>query len=93
MGLKSKLGSDPKFWISNPDHGSHVYRQLGYSWVIDYKTSEPSEHHSHDHFFKQESANYSEKMKLYQQALAATDHKEIKIALYFPLIDELLVLD
>lgn len=63
------------------------------SWIIDYKTSEPSEEQSRDDFFKQESSNYLEKMKLYQQALAAAGHQKIKIALYFPVIDELLVLD
>ncbi len=65
----------------------------GCSWIIDYKTSEPSEEQSRDDFFKQESSNYLEKMKLYQQALAAAGHRKIKIALYFPVIDELLVLD
>lgn len=87
LGLKTPIGYQTLIMdrVFTDDHGC--------SWIIDYKTSEPAADQLLDDFFKQESANYSEKMNLYKQALAAAGHQQIKLALYFPVIDELLVLD
>jgi len=61
----------------------------GTRWIIDYKTS------SHaggdlDGFLENEAGRYREQLQSYKNALAMTETRPIKTALYFPLLDRLL---
>ena len=58
-------------------------------WIIDYKTS------SHgggdlEGFLESESKRYRQQLQRYKNALALTETRPIKTALYFPILDRLL---
>lgn len=60
-------------------------------WIIDYKTSS---HSGGDlpGFLANESKRYKEQLEGYKSAMALTEKRPIKTALYFPLLDQLLIL-
>jgi ATP-dependent exoDNAse (exonuclease V) beta subunit len=63
----------------------------GTRWIIDYKTSQPAEGQDSKEFLTQEKLAYRQQLETYANAFQ--DRPEpIKLALYFPLIDELLEL-
>jgi ATP-dependent exoDNAse (exonuclease V) beta subunit len=64
----------------------------GERWIIDYKTS------SHgggdlEGFLENEAKRYAGQLQRYKTAIAMTETRAIKTALYFPLLDRLLELD
>jgi ATP-dependent helicase/nuclease subunit A len=63
-----------------------TFTEDGTRWIIDYKTS------SHaggdlESFLKSEANRYRGQLRRYREALALTDPRPIKTALYFPLLD------
>ena len=66
-----------------------TFVENGTRWIIDYKTS------SHaggdlEGFLESEKKRYQEQLKRYKNAIAITETRPIKTALYFPLMDQLL---
>jgi len=66
-----------------------IFVEDGTCWIIDYKTS------SHgggdlDGFLESEASRYREQLKRYRKAVAISETRPIKTALYFPLLDRLL---
>ena len=64
----------------------------GIRWIIDYKTS------SHaggdlEGFLANEADRYREQLHGYHDAMALVDKRPIKTALYFPLLDQFVVVD
>ncbi len=55
-------------------------------WIIDYKSSEPSNGQSVADFIVQEIAAYKTQLIRYRECFAALGETEIKTALYFPLL-------
>ena len=66
-----------------------TFVENGVRWIIDYKTSS---HGGGDlkGFLKNEEKRYKDQLKAYKNAVALTESRPIKTALYFPLLDELL---
>ncbi|MEJ2383318.1 MAG: UvrD-helicase domain-containing protein [Xanthomonadales bacterium] len=64
----------------------------GVRWIIDYKTST---HAGGDleGFLESEKARYRGQLERYRAALALTENRPIRTALYFPLLDRLVTLD
>lgn len=65
-----------------------TFVENGTRWIIDYKTS------SHtggdlDGFLENEAARYREQLQRYRNAMALTETRPIRTALYFPLLDRL----
>ena len=65
-----------------------TFIENGTRWIIDYKTS------SHaggglEGFLNNEVSRYREQLQRYQHAMAITETRPIRIALYFPLLDRL----
>lgn len=58
----------------------------GVRWIIDYKTSSHSGGDL-EGFLENERNRYSDQLKRYRQAMALTETRPIKTALYFPLMD------
>ncbi len=65
--------------------------QKGITWVVDYKSSEPDANQSLEEFLNQEKLTYQPQLSRYQYAMAKAGFKNIKTALYFPLLSEWLV--
>jgi ATP-dependent helicase/nuclease subunit A len=66
-----------------------TFVENGTRWIIDYKTS------SHgggdlEGFLKNEADRYREQLSRYAKAVAITETRPIKTALYFPMLDRLL---
>jgi len=61
----------------------------GIRWIIDYKTSVHSGGDL-EGFLQNESDRYRDQLARYRQAIAITETRPIKTALYFPLLDRLL---
>jgi ATP-dependent exoDNAse (exonuclease V) beta subunit len=60
----------------------------GVRWVIDYKTSAPQTGETMGTFYRREADHYQGQLVAYKELLKALDMAhEIKMALYFPLID------
>ncbi len=60
----------------------------GCRWVIDYKTSTPTDGETDEEFFTREARHYQAQLETYVQLLAIqSDSLPIRAALYFPLID------
>ena len=66
-----------------------TFVENGTRWIIDYKTSS---HGGGDlqGFLANEVERYKEQLQAYKNAVALTETRPIKTALYFPLLDELL---
>ena len=60
----------------------------GTRWIIDYKTSSHSGGDL-EGFLENEAARYREQLQRYKNAMAITETRPIKTALYFPLLDRL----
>lgn len=60
-------------------------------WIIDYKTSSHSGGDLEE-FLKNEKDRYAGQLERYRQAMAMTETRPIRIALYFPLLDSFLEL-
>ena len=65
-----------------------TFVENGTRWIIDYKTS------SHgggdlDGFLENEARRYQDQLLRYREALALTESRPIRTALYFPLLDQL----
>ena len=63
-----------------------TFVENGTRWIIDYKTS------SHgggdlEGFLQSETDRYREQLQRYRHAMALTETRPIKTALYFPLLD------
>jgi len=56
----------------------------GDTWIIDYKSSEPQQHESAEHFLEREAAQYQEKMALYRYAVEQLGYSPVRTALFFP---------
>ena len=65
----------------------------GNLWIIDYKTSEPAEGQSLENFYQQEVATYQQKMSLYKMAMERLGYEQVKMALYFPVIEKLKIME
>jgi len=66
-----------------------TFIENGTRWIIDYKTS------SHaggdlEGFLESEGKRYRQQLQLYRDALALTETRPIRTALYFPMLDRLL---
>jgi ATP-dependent exoDNAse (exonuclease V) beta subunit len=63
--------------------------EQGERWIIDYKTGE---HRGGDleGFLRSEADRYRPQLQRYRAALALSDPRPIRTALYFPLIDRFL---
>lgn len=61
-------------------------------WIIDYKSSEPTEGQARANFIQQEKAKHSDQLKRYQQ-LFPQSHPPIKLGLFLPSIDHLAEID
>lgn len=60
----------------------------GTRWVIDYKSSEPSNDQSIPDFITQEIGAYKSQLTRYQACFSALGETDIKTALYFPLLSD-----
>ncbi len=62
--------------------------EQGDRWVIDYKVSTPKSNESEKAFFSRKLTQYRGQLESYQQLLFAMEpERQIRLALYFPLID------
>jgi len=66
-----------------------TFVENGTRWIIDYKTSS-HEGGDLDGFLESESKRYRDQLSRYKQAVALTETRPIKTALYFPMLDRLL---
>ncbi len=57
-------------------------------WIIDYKTSSHSGGDL-EGFLQNEAKRYHEQLQRYKNAVAITESRPIRTALYFPLLDRL----
>lgn len=62
-------------------------------WIIDYKTSSPSNQQSLDDFVKQECTQYRDQLESYGQAYRQMENLTQQLALYFPAIQTLHLVD
>lgn len=61
----------------------------GIRWVIDYKTSSPKSGETEKVFLQREAEHYRGQMKSYSELLQAMEpEREVRAALYFPLLDQ-----
>ncbi len=65
----------------------------GKRWLIDYKSSLPAPGQSESDFLVAEQENYQEQLNQYQQLLSAMGDEPVQRALYFPLLQKLLLID
>ena len=68
-----------------------TFVEKGERWIIDYKTSRHSGGDL-EGFLKNEKERYAGQMERYRLAMAMTESRPIRTALYFPLLDRLLEL-
>ena len=66
-----------------------TFVENGTRWIIDYKTSS-HEGGDLEGFLMNETGRYREQLARYKKAVAMTDTRPIKTALYFPMLDRLL---
>jgi len=62
------------------------------TWIIDYKFSLPVDTESLEHFLAREQSTYREAMLRYRQSIVGLGYRQVKMALYFPLIAQWLVI-
>ena len=68
-----------------------TFVEKGERWIIDYKTSSHSGGDL-EGFLKNEKERYAGQLERYRLAMAMTESRPIRTALYFPLLDRLLEL-
>jgi ATP-dependent helicase/nuclease subunit A len=61
----------------------------GIRWIIDYKMAEPAENESQQEFLSHQVQQYRAQLEHYAALFSPMDDTPIKIALYFPLINQL----
>ncbi|MCK9503719.1 MAG: UvrD-helicase domain-containing protein [Porticoccaceae bacterium] len=62
-------------------------------WIIDYKSSSPQPGENLDAFLLREAGTYRQQLDTYRQLFAAQESRQIRTALYFPLIPHLHSMD
>ena len=62
----------------------------GLRWIIDYKTSSHSGGNL-ETFLKNEKDRYQAQLNRYREAMALSEKRPIKTALYLPLLDQLIL--
>jgi len=60
----------------------------GITWVIDFKTAEPSDDQSIDEFLIQQQDLYVKQLKIYRLAITLAGFSPVRTALYFPLLGQ-----
>jgi len=60
----------------------------GERWVVDYKTSAPSDTQTVEEFFASELENYGPQLNAYSQAAGARFDEPVRCALYFPALGQ-----
>ncbi|WP_299768620.1 UvrD-helicase domain-containing protein [uncultured Pseudoteredinibacter sp.] len=65
----------------------------GERWLVDYKSSLPSPGQDSEVFYQEEAATYQDQLQQYQRLLKQLGDEPIKSALYFPLMQKLLIID
>jgi hypothetical protein len=60
---------------------------------VDYKSSAPQPGEDVDRFLDRESANYRNHLDSYRQLFAKQENRQIRTALYFPMIPHLHLMD
>lgn len=60
----------------------------GTTWVIDYKTGTPEPGEPLNEFLNRQADMHESQLKLYQNALQQAGFEKVKLALYFPLINQ-----
>ncbi len=64
-----------------------TFLDAGVRWVVDYKTSQPTDGATPEAFMAREAARYSAQMMTYRSLLQAFDHEHpVRTALYFPML-------
>jgi ATP-dependent exoDNAse (exonuclease V) beta subunit len=69
-----------------------TFVENGQRWIIDYKTSQPAEPQSKAQFLAEEKNHYQAQLHNYSKAFSEQP-QPIKLALYFPFLDELVTFD
>lgn len=97
-------GSESELSIMDPNAGfresiiDRTFIADGTRWIIDFKSSEPTDDQNRDDFLQQEAIAYRPQLERYAQVMRHIDADEngntlpIKIALYFPLLTYLHVI-
>ncbi|GMG88148.1 UvrD-helicase domain-containing protein [Biformimicrobium ophioploci] len=67
-----------------------IDRSDGTRWIIDYKVTEPGSGQEPGDFFAAELQEYSPQLERYRRLFAGLGEKQIRCALYFPLLGQLL---
>lgn len=66
----------------------------GVCWVVDYKTSTPATNEEFNGFLARESERYRSQLDVYRKLLTLQNsQREVRMALYFPLVDGWCVID
>ena len=61
----------------------------GVRWIIDYKTAEPAAGESEETFLQSQLEHYRAQLESYQRLFFARGEREVRCALYFPLLQKL----
>jgi len=61
-------------------------------WIIDYKTAMPANEQSIENFIQQQITLHKSQLENYKAIMQHTEKKPIRLALYFPLIDEFVII-
>jgi len=64
-----------------------------YRWVVDYKSSEPSQEQALEEFLQHQREEYRSQLQRYADLMYSKSGPKIKTALYFPMLQHLEVLD
>ncbi len=64
-----------------------TFSEKGVRWIIDYKSSEPSTTQTISDFITQETQAYREQLLRYKACFDALGEQDIKLGLYFPLLE------
>ncbi|GAA5444700.1 recBCD enzyme subunit RecB [Microbulbifer sp. NBRC 101763] len=65
----------------------------GTRWIVDYKTAEPSGEESQEEFIAAQLEQYRDQLENYRKLFYARGERNIRCALYFPLMQRLVELD
>ncbi|WP_413665592.1 hypothetical protein ACG1BZ_10530 [Microbulbifer sp. CNSA002] len=65
----------------------------GTRWIVDYKTAEPSGEESQEEFIAAQLEQYRNQLENYRKLFYARGERNIRCALYFPLMQRLVELD
>lgn len=85
-----------RLWDANANREYIIDRCFvadGKRWLIDYKSSLPKPGQTEDEFFAEEQSNYQDQLNQYQKLLNTLGDEPVQRALYFPLLQKLLLID